>query len=167
MLGGLEPWHIIVIVAVLFLLFGYRKLPSATKSIAQSLKIFRDETKGLRGGDDAVDAPVGEHQVGDNTGTGALAAPTVLAAPVAVTAVAAQPVAAAQAAPVTVPAPVVAATPAPVAAALPVPAPAPVVVPEPQPVAAAPVVAPPAEPVPAGSLAPRPGAYASGGPQSH
>ena len=81
-MGGLEPWHIIVIVAVLFLLFGYRKLPSATKSIAQSLKIFRDETKGLRGGDDTVDSPVGEHLVGTNTGTGALAAPPMFIAPV-------------------------------------------------------------------------------------
>lgn len=97
-MGGLEPWHIIVIVAVLFLLFGYRKLPSATKSIAQSMKIFRDETKGLRGEDTAAVA-AGEQRAGTNTGAGALAAPGVVAGPVEDRPVAPAPVA------VTVPAP--------------------------------------------------------------
>lgn len=80
-MGGLEPWHIIVIVAVLFLLFGYRRLPSATKSIAQSMKIFRDETKGLRGEDPAAAVAAGEERAGERTTTGALSAPPVVAAP--------------------------------------------------------------------------------------
>jgi sec-independent protein translocase protein TatA len=43
--GGLEPWHIIVIVALLVLLFGSRKLPDAARSVGQSLRIFKSEMK--------------------------------------------------------------------------------------------------------------------------
>jgi sec-independent protein translocase protein TatA len=101
--GGLEPWHVIVIVAVIVLLFGYKKLPSASKSIAQSLKIFKEETKGLRGGDhdDETPANLSEPTVvsqGTSTGGGAIPAPVTIAAPVTV-----------PAAPVTVPAEPVAA----------------------------------------------------------
>lgn len=94
--GGLEWWHIVILLVVLFALFGYKKLPSATKSVAQSLKIFRDETKGLRGGHDE-DSPVppGEHVSSTGTGTAAIPAPVPAAVPVPV------PVAE----PVTVPAP--------------------------------------------------------------
>lgn len=43
--GGLEPWHIIVILALLVLLFGSRKLPDAARSVGQSLRIFKSEMK--------------------------------------------------------------------------------------------------------------------------
>ena len=43
--GGLEPWHIIIILALLVLLFGSRKLPDAARSIGQSLRIFKSEMK--------------------------------------------------------------------------------------------------------------------------
>jgi len=43
--GGLEPWHVIVILALLVLLFGSRKLPDAARSVGQSLRIFKSEMK--------------------------------------------------------------------------------------------------------------------------
>jgi sec-independent protein translocase protein TatA len=43
--GGLEPWHVIVILALIVLLFGSRKLPDAARSVGQSLRIFKSEMK--------------------------------------------------------------------------------------------------------------------------
>jgi sec-independent protein translocase protein TatA len=45
MFGDLQPWHVIVILAVLVLLFGSRKLPGAAKSVGQSLRIFKSEMR--------------------------------------------------------------------------------------------------------------------------
>jgi sec-independent protein translocase protein TatA len=44
-LRGLEGWHIVIIVALLVLLFGSRKLPGAARSVGQSLRIFKSEMK--------------------------------------------------------------------------------------------------------------------------
>ncbi|HEX2300637.1 MAG TPA: Sec-independent protein translocase subunit TatA [Pseudonocardiaceae bacterium] len=50
-------WELIVLLAVLVLLFGATKLPTAARSIGQSLRIFKAETKGLRSdGEDAASA---------------------------------------------------------------------------------------------------------------
>lgn len=78
--GGLEWWHIVILLLVIFVLFGYKKLPSATKSIAQSLKIFRDETKGLRGDDEHNPASPGEHVSGTSS-QAAIPAPAVTVPP--------------------------------------------------------------------------------------
>jgi sec-independent protein translocase protein TatA len=43
--GGLEPWHVIIILGLLVLLFGSRKLPDAARSVGQSLRIFKSEMK--------------------------------------------------------------------------------------------------------------------------
>jgi sec-independent protein translocase protein TatA len=45
--GGLKPWHIIVLVVVLILLFGAKKLPDAARGLGRSLRIFKAETKAL------------------------------------------------------------------------------------------------------------------------
>ena len=39
--------EILIIAVVVFALFGYKKLPDATRSIGRSLRIFKAETKGL------------------------------------------------------------------------------------------------------------------------
>jgi sec-independent protein translocase protein TatA len=41
-------WELIVLLAVLVLLFGATKLPIAARSIGQSIRIFKAETKGAR-----------------------------------------------------------------------------------------------------------------------
>ncbi len=53
MRGVLEPWHIIIIVALLFVLFGAKRMPDASRSLARSLKIFKSEVKDLHSDDDA------------------------------------------------------------------------------------------------------------------
>jgi sec-independent protein translocase protein TatA len=54
MLRGLEGWHFIVIAVVFVLLFGAKKLPDSAKSIAKSLKIFKNE---MKDGDNKGDTP--------------------------------------------------------------------------------------------------------------
>ncbi|MEV6879199.1 Sec-independent protein translocase subunit TatA [Amycolatopsis sp. NPDC051128] len=49
MLNGLQPWHLIILVLVVVLLFGAKRLPDAARSIGKSMKIFKAETKDLTG----------------------------------------------------------------------------------------------------------------------
>jgi sec-independent protein translocase protein TatA len=53
-MGAVRPWHIIVLVVVLILLFGAKRLPDAARSLGRSMRIIKAETKGLA--DDDVDA---------------------------------------------------------------------------------------------------------------
>ena len=53
-MGAVRPWHIIVLVVVLILLFGAKRLPDAARSLGRSLRIIKAETAGLR--DDDVNA---------------------------------------------------------------------------------------------------------------
>jgi sec-independent protein translocase protein TatA len=46
-MGGLKPWHIILVVVVLILLFGAKRLPDAARSLGRSLRIIKAETQGL------------------------------------------------------------------------------------------------------------------------
>ncbi len=44
-MGDLKPWHILIIVVVFVVLFGAKRLPDSAKSVAKSLRIFKDEIK--------------------------------------------------------------------------------------------------------------------------
>ncbi len=46
-MGALKPWHIIVLVVVLILLFGAKRLPDASRALGRSLRILKAETRGL------------------------------------------------------------------------------------------------------------------------
>ncbi|WP_410657740.1 Sec-independent protein translocase subunit TatA [Amycolatopsis sp. lyj-112] len=50
-MNALQPWHIIILVLVVVLLFGAKRLPDAARSIGKSMKIFKAETKDMAGGD--------------------------------------------------------------------------------------------------------------------
>lgn len=52
-MGSLQPWHWVVVAVVFMALFGYKKLPDATRSVGRSLRIFKSEMKGLAGDDDS------------------------------------------------------------------------------------------------------------------
>jgi sec-independent protein translocase protein TatA len=52
---ALAPWHIIVLLIVLVLLFGSRRLPGAAKSLGQSMHIFKQSVSGLNPDNDAND----------------------------------------------------------------------------------------------------------------
>jgi|SRR4051794_21413754 sec-independent protein translocase protein TatA len=53
-MGALKPWHIIIFVVVLVLLFGAKRLPDAARSLGRSLRIIKAETKGLIDDDNDV-----------------------------------------------------------------------------------------------------------------
>jgi sec-independent protein translocase protein TatA len=52
MLNGLQPWHLIILVIAVVLLFGAKRLPDAARSVGKSMKIFKAETKDLMGDKD-------------------------------------------------------------------------------------------------------------------
>jgi sec-independent protein translocase protein TatA len=47
-------WELVLLLGVLVVLFGSTKLPGAARSIGQSMRIFKAETKGMRADDDAA-----------------------------------------------------------------------------------------------------------------
>ena len=53
-MGALRPWHIAVLVVVLILLFGAKRLPDAARGLGRSLRIIKAETKGLADDDVAA-----------------------------------------------------------------------------------------------------------------
>ena len=56
--------EIILIILAILLLFGYKKLPAASRSLGQSLRIFKGEMKGMKTDDvpdkDAADKDVAQ-----------------------------------------------------------------------------------------------------------
>jgi sec-independent protein translocase protein TatA len=73
---NLGPLEIGLIILAVLLLFGYKKLPDASRSMGRSLRIFKSEMKGMkdddvRGKDAATTTPV----------TGTVIAPATTVAP--------------------------------------------------------------------------------------
>ncbi len=48
MLGGLQGWHLLIVLAVILLLFGAAKLPALAKSMGQSARVFKGEMNAMR-----------------------------------------------------------------------------------------------------------------------
>jgi sec-independent protein translocase protein TatA len=46
--NGLEPWHLVVVLVVVFLLFGAKRLPDTARALGKSLRILKSETKALK-----------------------------------------------------------------------------------------------------------------------
>jgi sec-independent protein translocase protein TatA len=47
-MNWLQPWHLLVLLLIVVVLFGAKRLPDAARSVGKSMKIFKAETKGLR-----------------------------------------------------------------------------------------------------------------------
>jgi sec-independent protein translocase protein TatA len=62
MLRGLEGWHIVILVALVAVLFGSRRLPDAARSIGQSLRIFKSEMKAAHDEQDPAPAQQADQQ---------------------------------------------------------------------------------------------------------
>ena len=45
-LGTFGPWHVIIILAVVLLLFGGKKIPELMKGLGKGVKEFKDASKG-------------------------------------------------------------------------------------------------------------------------
>jgi len=54
-LAGLGPTELIIIVGIIVLLFGAKKLPELARGSGRALRIFKAETKGLLDDDDDED----------------------------------------------------------------------------------------------------------------
>ncbi|HET8717608.1 MAG TPA: Sec-independent protein translocase subunit TatA [Nocardioidaceae bacterium] len=60
MIAGLGPTELLIILGVLILLFGAKKLPELARGSGRALRIFKAETKGL--GDDEDDQKTPEQR---------------------------------------------------------------------------------------------------------
>ncbi len=54
-MAGLKPTEILILVLLVVLLFGAKKLPDAARGLGRSLRIFKAETKGLMDEDKTED----------------------------------------------------------------------------------------------------------------
>jgi sec-independent protein translocase protein TatA len=58
-----RPWHILVLLIVVVVLFGSKRLPDSARSLGRSLRIFKSEMKELNKDDDKTD---GENKPNQN-----------------------------------------------------------------------------------------------------
>lgn len=56
MLGNLQGWHFLILLAVILLLFGAAKLPALARSMGQSARVFRGEMKAMKEDDAATES---------------------------------------------------------------------------------------------------------------
>jgi sec-independent protein translocase protein TatA len=46
-MGAIQPWHLILLLIVVLIVFGPGKLPDIGKALGQSMREFREATKGM------------------------------------------------------------------------------------------------------------------------
>ncbi|WP_043478434.1 Sec-independent protein translocase subunit TatA [Kitasatospora sp. MBT66] len=59
--NALEPWHLLLVVAAIALLFGSKKLPDLARGLGRSMRILKAETRALHDDEpqpDAAPAPL-------------------------------------------------------------------------------------------------------------
>jgi sec-independent protein translocase protein TatA len=82
-LRNLSAWHVLIVLLVVVLLFGAKRLPDLAKSVGQSMKIFKSEVKDLRDDDAPAATPVSPTStVPPPAGVTPVGAPPVVPAPV-------------------------------------------------------------------------------------
>jgi sec-independent protein translocase protein TatA len=57
MWNGLQPWHLIILLVVVIVVFGSRKLPDAARSLGKSMRIFKSEIRELQHEGKSEDPP--------------------------------------------------------------------------------------------------------------
>ena len=50
-MSNFKGWEIVIVLVLVLLLFGAKRLPDAARGLGRSLRIFKAETKGLRDDD--------------------------------------------------------------------------------------------------------------------
>ncbi|MBO0914427.1 Sec-independent protein translocase subunit TatA [Streptomyces sp. NBC_01260] len=80
MMGNLKPLEIVLIIAVVLLLFGAKKLPDMARSLGKSARILKSEAKAMRKDDEPAAAATTE-AAADQTAQQPAAARTIQAAP--------------------------------------------------------------------------------------
>ncbi|MEU5418738.1 Sec-independent protein translocase subunit TatA [Streptomyces sp. NPDC001407] len=56
--NALEPWHILVVVLVVVVLFGSKKLPDTARALGKSMRILKSEAKAMKDEGGAEAGPV-------------------------------------------------------------------------------------------------------------
>lgn len=79
MIGNLKPLEIVLIIAVILLLFGAKKLPDMARSLGKSARILKSEAKAMKKDDAEPAAPAAETAA--DTAPQAAPARTIQAAP--------------------------------------------------------------------------------------
>ncbi|MGW3957955.1 Sec-independent protein translocase subunit TatA [Streptomyces sp. NPDC004752] len=46
--NALEPWHLLILVAVVILIFGSKKLPDTARALGKSMRILKSETRAMK-----------------------------------------------------------------------------------------------------------------------
>jgi sec-independent protein translocase protein TatA len=77
MIGNLKPLEIVLIIAVILLLFGAKKLPDMARSLGKSARILKSEAKAMK----KEDAAPTTETVADQTPPPSTTARTIQAAP--------------------------------------------------------------------------------------
>ncbi|MGW1894016.1 Sec-independent protein translocase subunit TatA [Streptomyces sp. NPDC002004] len=67
--NALEPWHLLILVAVVILIFGSKKLPDTARALGKSLRILKSETKAMKD-DGASNEPRPEPEPAPGPGPG-------------------------------------------------------------------------------------------------
>ncbi|MFF2040867.1 Sec-independent protein translocase subunit TatA [Kitasatospora sp. NPDC058170] len=57
--NALEPWHLLIVIAAIALLFGSTKLPELARGLGRSMRILKAETQAMREDDLRPDDPAG------------------------------------------------------------------------------------------------------------
>ena len=70
MIGDLfdSPWKILIVAVVIIVLFGSKKLPSAARSLGQSMRILKKEVQGLHEDEPESDPPGAPAAAGEPAG---------------------------------------------------------------------------------------------------
>ena len=71
---ALTPWHLLLIILGFVLLFGYKKLPDASRSVGRSLRIFKSEMRELNGSEGDAAPAAGDPAPAPALGTSAATA---------------------------------------------------------------------------------------------
>ncbi|WP_330478326.1 Sec-independent protein translocase subunit TatA [Streptomyces platensis] len=66
--NAFEPWHLILIIAVLVLLFGSKKLPDMARGLGRSMRILTSEARALQD-DKRTETPRTAEAPGQEAGT--------------------------------------------------------------------------------------------------
>lgn len=46
--GLFEGWHLVILIVLLILLFGFKRLPDAARSLGRSMRVFKSEVDELK-----------------------------------------------------------------------------------------------------------------------
>ncbi len=68
-MGNLRGWEWVILLAIVLLLFGARRLPDLARSVGRSMKIFRSEVKDLKKDETPSAAEPGAVRAPGTTGT--------------------------------------------------------------------------------------------------